>query len=860
MKLLAGVILLLFPLFAFAQLENGAIVGVVRDVDGQPIPGAAITASSEALISGSVNAFTDTDGRYRFPALPPGTYELKAELTGFQTVIRKAVRLFVGSTITVDFQMEFEKVTEEVEITGAPPLIDSTSPAIQHTVATESVEKLPKFVSVLDLMKLTPGVGDLDLVAYGAAGESANSYLYDGVDVRSPASGRFVVLPSYNWIEEVQVTGLGAPAEYGTFTGVVANFVTRSGGNSFHGLLETFFANEALVSENVPNFASQDTFKRSDTSAQLGGPILGDKLWFFTGFQYFYDRREPFGFPDSVTEKLPQFFTKLTYKINPDNTLQGSAYYNHLSVDNADADATFLSEAADPVNGRAFSWNATWLSLLSQQTFIEARFGGYDSTLNVLAKNGDIPAHFDLGTNLLSVNFPDTAHLGRRHTQANVSLSHYANDFLGRHEFKFGVEFERSRSNDFDHYNGNLLYYDYYGAPYQRKLWSGDTDFRDSIHRTSTFAQDTWNVSDKFTLSLGVRWDHIRGITALRTLPFDPVAPRLGFTYDIKGDGKTVVKTHFGHYYDGFFDAYLNKFNDIPAITLQQFDSGEWIDIFTIQPFNSLDSNLKQTYIRQFIAGVDHQFPRDIVVGVHYIYRKWMNIIDNRNISGQFEEVPFVNPITGETISVFNRLDEGETEFLITNAPGLFRRYDGFEVTANKRFSKNLFLSGSILIFKAKGNIDNVDSSKRANSPVFDDPNSNINIDGRLVNDPTYQIKIFGGYEFPWGISSSFFFRHESGDTWTPLVRYIGLNQGRVDIFGLPRGSNRFPSRNILDLRAEKAFPIHFGQLRFTVDIFNVFNSAYVLDVNRVFNRPGFEQPTAFTSPREVRVGMRYTF
>lgn len=860
-RALLACFLLLSCSIAFAQLENGAIVGSARDPEGHSVPGVTITASSDSLVDRRITELTDSDGRYRFPALPPGVYELKAELTGFVTVIRREVRLFVGSTINVDFQMEIESVMETVEVSEAPPQIDATSSAVQQTVPIESVERLPKFGSVLDLMKLTPGVGDLDLVAYGAAGEAANAYWYDGVDIRSPASGHFVVLPSYNWIEEVQVIGLGAPAEYSGFTGVTGNFVTRSGGNKFHGLVESFFSNESLVSENVSDSRPQETFKRTDTSVQLGGPILRNKFWFFTGFQYFYDQRQPFGFPDSVTQKLPQFFTKLTYKITRDNTLQGSTYYNHLSIENDFADATVLPEAAANSNGGGWSWNTTWLSVLSPQTYLEARFGGYDNGgFNTLPKNGNTPGHFDLPTGIYSVNFPETDRLVRQRVQVNASVSHYADHFLGQHDFKFGVEFERSRADADFQYNGNLFYYDYYGLPYQRYAWDGPYDLDDSIHRTSTFAQDTWKPIDRLTLNLGIRWDHIRGFAPLQTILLDPVAPRLGFTYDIKGDGKTILKAHYGRYFDGFFDAYLNLFNVMPIKTLQMFDSGKWIDLFTTQPLNSVDPSLKQTYIRQFIASVDQQFPRDIVLGVRYIYRRWKNIIDNQNVSGRYVGVPFFNPITQEMITVFNRIDEGDTEFVITNPADLFRKYDGFEITGEKRFSRNLFLSGSIVISRAKGNIDNVDSSIRAADRVFDDPNFNINIDGKLVNDPTYQIKIFGGYQFPLGINTSLFFRHESGDTWTPVIRVTGLNQGNVNIFGLPRGSNRFPSRNILDLRGEKAFSISNGQLRFTADIFNVFNTAYVLNVNRVLGRPNFEQPTVFTSPREIRLGVRYSF
>ena len=91
----------------------------------------------------------------------------------------------------------------------------------------------------------------------------------------------------------MQVTGIGAPAEFGGFTGVVGNFVTKSGGNQFHGLYETFFQNQDMVSTNYPDPGPKIPFKNYDISAQLGGPILKDKLWFFSGFNYVHTQTHP---------------------------------------------------------------------------------------------------------------------------------------------------------------------------------------------------------------------------------------------------------------------------------------------------------------------------------------------------------------------------------------------------------------------------------------------------------------------------------------------------------------------------------------------------------------------------------------
>src|SRR5687767_10965328 len=102
--------------FAFAQKNTGTIEGNLYGSEGQTVPGATVTASSSSLIGGSTTIYSNEDGYYRFPALAPGTYEVKAELQGFQTVIRRNVDLSVGLTLALDFTLQISNVTEIVEV------------------------------------------------------------------------------------------------------------------------------------------------------------------------------------------------------------------------------------------------------------------------------------------------------------------------------------------------------------------------------------------------------------------------------------------------------------------------------------------------------------------------------------------------------------------------------------------------------------------------------------------------------------------------------------------------------------------------------------------------------------------------
>src|SRR5262249_34457372 len=124
------------------------------------------------------------------------------------------------------------------------------------------------------------------------------------------------------------------------------------------------------------------------------------------------------------------------------------------------------------------------------------------------------------------------------------------------------------------------------------------------------------------------------------------------------------------------------------------------------------------------------------------------------------------------------------------------------------------------------------------------------------------EIKFQGTYALPWGINSAWSYRYATGDTWTPRIRTPSglLSQGRQRIFGEARGSERLPGQHTLDVRAEKEFPVGKGALRFTMDVFNLFNTGYPTSVEDRFENDAFGQALTWTDPRKIRVGVRYTF
>lgn len=160
-------LVLLTSSVVFAQRDTGAIEGTVKDNEDRPIPGVTVTALSSSLIGGSRSANTDQDGFYRFPVLAPGNYEVKAELNGFQTVVRKDITLSIASTLAANFNLELSNVSETIDVTDHPPLIDATTTSVANTVPPEIISNLPMRADIQSLIALTPGVSD-DLVSYGA--------------------------------------------------------------------------------------------------------------------------------------------------------------------------------------------------------------------------------------------------------------------------------------------------------------------------------------------------------------------------------------------------------------------------------------------------------------------------------------------------------------------------------------------------------------------------------------------------------------------------------------------------------------------------------------------------------------------
>ena len=749
--------------------ETGAITGQVIDEQGTALPGVQVTLISPKLMGTRV-VTTDAKGEYRFPALPPGEYQIKAELPGFGTVVREKIRVTTTATLAVDITLKPAKISEQVTVVAQSPTVDvKSTETASVTLSSEILRNIPYSQFTADIVHLAPGVS-ADDVAYGAQSGTGIAYSMDGVNVADPEGGTAWVFLDHNIIEEAKVMGVGLPAEYGNFTGVIFNLITKSGGNAFSGHFEVDFqgtkrpasagratwpswfwgtTNIAPFHEDFPDLTSP-SLQFIDASAHLGGPIKKDKIWFYAGLQWKQRWQYETGYPDTLGYKEPHSFFKVTSQLSGKTNMTASVQVDTYLRTNRDGDAEHAAEATVNQTSPEVVGNFTLTHIFSSQTFFDIKAAGFWGYYYLEPRMGrDVSSHFyetDAPGMPGSANkYHDNANYyylaDRARIQANASLTHYAEDFIrGSHDFKFGVEVEHSWNRSRYGYTGvnHSYYYDlwgtgpygytYYGN-YLRYQYEG-YDFNAQYTRAELFAQDSWQVSKRLNIGIGARfsqnWGTVKGVPGV-PLKTNRIAPRIGFTFDLLGDKTTVLKAHYGQFTEAMLAAYHMRLSPQWSDYIKYYWDPvglDWVEFGRIVQNWSLDPNIKHPYMNQFTVSLERELFKDTSISASYIMRDWKNIIGVLDTLATYDPVPYpvdiIDTATGTVVTndytVYDLTSGDAHEFLITNVkqgsnPYVLgkpsRRYRGLEVLFNKRFSNKWQLIASYVYSKTTGTIDN---------------------------------------------------------------------------------------------------------------------------------------------------------
>ena len=646
---------LLLPIIAHAQ-STGAIAGVARDTTEGALPGVTVEVASPGLIEGVRTAITDGSGNYRVIDLPPATYSVTFTLPGFSTVIREGVELSAGFTANVTVEMQVGGVEETITVTGASPVVDIQNVRSQNVLTEEVLDALPTVQTMHGFANLTLGMTALrgktpSADVGGSKGEQTSSALsihgmrgtdqrwsFDSMSMNATYSNgsRRIYYPNTVAVQEVVLATAASDPQIET-GGVVLNMVPKEGGNQFSVYFNGVISDDSLQSDNITDeirsrglTAAPGVKKMYDAGLGIGGPIVRDKVWFYSSnrkwvtqefspgtfsnkdtsvFTYEPDMSRP-GFVDTPSWDIAG---RVTWQVTDKHKIAG-----YGSIQKSCQCFLGLSASRSPGAtaharfGPMGVPQVTWTYPASNQLLFQAgvSYGRFLWNIDLPDENkfpGN-PAVLELSTGFIFRNNGyglSLAGLGGPNDVSPLSQRFSISYVTGSHSFTAGniwIEGDQSSSHRVEQ---GLWFHLRGGVPNAIRQWASPVSYKNNSRNIGLFASDQWTI-DRLTLNLGMRFDYFKGWVPAGERPpsifvagfsYDKVdnvpnykdfSPRLGAAYDLFGDGKTAIKGSFGRYVISLGVGIANSNN--PALTIVQNTTRSWSDDGNFVPDCDLSS------------------------------------------------------------------------------------------------------------------------------------------------------------------------------------------------------------------------------------------------------------------------------
>jgi outer membrane receptor protein involved in Fe transport len=589
-----------------AQGGSSTINGTVFDQGKAVLPGVTVVATNQAT-GLTRETVTGPEGQFVLPAMPPGTYTVRAELQGFQAREQQVV-LRIGQELTVDLALPLAGVAETVTVTSEAPLIETTTNRIGTNITDQEIDTLPsQGRNYLSLMQVVPGlVPDLEPGEFEGGNFSANGrgtqsnlFMVDGASGNDTDGGGtgFVARVTLDTISEFQVLTHQYTAEYGGSSGVIVNAVTKGGTNDFAGRGFYYFEDDSLRSrdpfldpdEEMPE-SGRDTF-----GFNVGGPIVRNKAFFFFNYERnLVEHAVTHVFPaeaqsiaqnyaDATLIKATSLFGRVDYNVNSAHNINFRYVHERAPAIGEDYECCVtLDNRVVELDSNDNMYNGGWTWVIGNRATNEFRAstGGQFRFNGNLAYSGVAPEdyfssgwiegmdrvglngrdQFDIGSANGYEDF--TTGLAADHSGADSRLHQISDTFTfitpnAAHTFKAGFGFSdvadvplRIGSGD----NGEFSFQ--HNTPFRAgnpftypsvfSIVLGDITIDSYDKWYNGFVQDQWRLNPNLTLNAGLRLDR-QEITPATDLA---VSPRVGFAYDPTGEGRTVIRGGIGRFYE----------------------------------------------------------------------------------------------------------------------------------------------------------------------------------------------------------------------------------------------------------------------------------------------------------------------
>ena len=713
MKKLIGVCLALLVAWApmaGAQVSTGTIYGTVADASGAMLPGATVALSGA---SGGRSTQSGAQGDFRFLNLESGSYKLTVTLTGFATSTRDVV-VTTGQSVNLQFALKVAGMAETVEVKAETPVVDTKRVGTATTLTKEELGQVPQSRDPWAVLKTVPGVlVDRVNIAGNESGQqsgfsskgslaSDTQWNLDGVTITDVNSnGASSSYYDFDAFQEINVTTGGGDLKVAT-GGIGINFVTKRGTNDFHGSARGFLANHKLQSSNLPDelkgkikanpgpgFSdnANQTEQIFDWGAEVSGPIIKDKMWFWGSY----------GKNDIRIQRLNQLRDKTLLKnwnakLNwaaGKNDMISALWFNGAKVKLGrdpgvvgNPDQSFLWNQGNfyPEEGCGIScglhglWKVEWNHTFSPNFYLNAKYAYYGwgygfDPIGGRSTNGGVD--FDADRGYGSYNY----FTARKPWQnVNVDGNYFKSGMGGNHEFKFGFAYRKLPARTTTTFSGNQIFAQKQNATESFALVERQRNVRFTEKTASGYLGDTF-TKGRFTLNIGARYDHQFAFnedsTAIAnpvfpnllpelkydasstpTITWNDISPRVSLSLALDQSRKTVARVSYSRYAGALFP------NDVTVISpvggYYTYLAYKWVDRNNdhfatrdeillsdgIQYYNNVDpskptalvstnkiaSDYHSSKDNEVVLGLDRELGGNMSMGVAYTWRKVTDI------------------------------------------------------------------------------------------------------------------------------------------------------------------------------------------------------------------------------------------